>query len=552
MARSSSHTRAVSLALAALLALPLAAIAREAPASAPQATVDLATPEGLALVGGPWRYSDTRIGEVDFRSAGADLKPSGPPNRTYDFSPHAGAADFDDSGWQAIEPATLSARRSTGKLCFNWYRLAVTIPARIGEFDPTGSTVVLDVVVDDYAEVWVDGRLERSLGQCGGAVVAGWNASNRLVIGRDVRPGQKIQLAIFGINGPLSASPENFIWVRSARLDFYRPLADPLAFAPTSGRVRRLDAALDAIVPRDARIEKLADGFQFTEGPVWSRACGDADRDALLFSDPNTNVIYRWSPDGRVSVFRENSGYDGADVGRLGQPGSNGLAFDPIGRLTICEHGNRRVTRLEGDGRLTVLADRYQGKRLNSPNDLVYRSDGTLYFTDPPFGLPGLQDDPARELPYTGVYCLRDGKLALVSNDLTGPNGIAFSPDERYLYVSNWDVKRKVIMRYEVRRDGSLVNGRVFFDMTGAPGEEALDGLKVDQRGDLYASGPGGVWIISPSGRHLGTLVGPELPANMAWGDPDGRTLYLTARGGLYRVRLNVSGARAQAMAMGR
>ena len=198
---------------------------------------------------------------------------------------------------------------------------------------------------------------------------------------------------------------------------------------------------------------------------------------------------------------------------------------------------------------MTVLADRYEGKRLNSPNDLVYRSDGTLYFTDPPFGLPRFHDDPAREAPYTGVYCLRDGRLALVSNDLTGPNGIAFSPDERHLYVSNWDTKRKVIMRYDVQRDGGLRNGRVFFDMGGAPGEEALDGLKVDQRGNVYASGPGGVWIISPAGKHLGTLRAPQVPANMAWGDSDSRTLYLTARAGLYRVRLGVPGARTQTMA---
>ena len=192
---------------------------------------------------------------------------------------------------------------------------------------------------------------------------------------------------------------------------------------------------------------------------------------------------------------------------------------------------------------MTVLADRYEGKRLNSPNDLVYRSDGMLYFTDPPFGLPKLHDDPTREVPYTGVYCLREGKLALVSNDLTGPNGIAFSPDERHLYVSNWDTKKKVIMRYDVQRDGALEHGRVFFDMGGAPGEEALDGLKVDQRGNVYASGPGGVWIISPAGKHLGTLIAPELPANMAWGDADGQTLYLCARSALYRMRLNIRGA---------
>ncbi len=517
-----------------------AALGEDAPAGAPDATLDLATAEGGALVQGTWRYRDVRISEVDFRSAGADLKPSGPPNRTYDFEPHAGAADFDDSGWETIEPATLSARRSNGKLCFNWYRMLITVPERIGTFDPTGSTVAFDVVVDDYAEIWVNGQLARELGQRGGAVVAGWNAPNRLVIGRNVKPGQKIRLAVFGINGPISASPQNYIWIRSAKLDFYRPQSARLSLQGRPADLQRVDAALDGIVSPGAAVEKLADGFQFTEGPVWS------PDGFLLFSDPNTNVIYRWSREEGVSVYRRNSGYDGPDVGRLQQPGSNGLAYDAQGRLTFCEHGNRRVSRIELGGRVTVLADRYQGNRLNSPNDLVYRSDGALYFTDPPFGLPKYHEDPMKELPFTGVFCLKDGALRLVSRDLTGPNGIAFSPDERHLYVSNWDTKRKIIMRYEVRPDGTLRNGRVFFDMGGAPGEEALDGLKVDSKGRVYSSGPGGLWIISPSGKHLGTLRAPELPANMAWGDEDGRTLYLTARTGLYCVRLEVAGPRAK------
>ena len=181
-----------------------------------------------------------------------------------------------------------------------------------------------------------------------------------------------------------------------------------------------------------------------------------------------------------------------------------------------------------------------EGKRLNSPNDLVYKSDGSLYFTDPPFGLPKAFDDPRKELPFSGVFRLADGALRLVASDLTGPNGLAFSPDENFLYVTNWDVARKVVMRYEVTADGSLANGRVFFDMTAAPGEEALDGIKVDRDGNLFVSGPGGLWIIGPDGRHLGTIRAPELPANMAWGDADGRTLYLTARTSVYRIRLNV------------
>jgi gluconolactonase len=196
------------------------------------------------------------------------------------------------------------------------------------------------------------------------------------------------------------------------------------------------------------------------------------------------------------------------------------------------------VTRLESNGSLTVLADTFEGKRLNSPNDLTYRSDGALFFTDPPFGLPKYHNDPRRESPHTGVYCLIRGELKLVSSDLQGPNGIVLSPDEKHLYVANWDLQKKVIMRYAVREDGLLERGTVFFDMTSAPGEEALDGMEVDRLGNLYVSGPGGVWVISAEGAHLGMIKGPELPANFAWGGEDGHTLYMTARTGIYRMRM--------------
>src|SRR5207248_4047940 len=179
-----------------------------------------------------------------------------------------------------------------------------------------------------------------------------------------------------------------------------------------------------------------------------------------------------------------------------------------------------------------------------SPNDLVFRSDGTLFFSDPPFGLPRFFEDPRKELAWSGVYALNAHGLKLATQDLTGPNGVAFSPDEKFLYVTNWDVKKKVVMRYEANTDGTLSNGTVFFDMTSAPGEEALDGLKVDQQGNLYVSGPGGLWIISPEGTHLGTIKGPEHPHNFAWGDDDGKTLYLCAKTGLYRIRLNIPGIR--------
>jgi gluconolactonase len=512
------------------------------PFGRPDAVIDLATRNGVDLVKGQWRYSDTRIIEVDSRGPGADLKPSGAPNKTYDYTPHAGVADFDDSKWEAIDPTTLDARRSTGKICFNWYRIAVTVPEKIGAFDPTGSTVAFEIVIDDYSEIWVDGRLPRVLGQPGGPVIKGFNAPNRVVIGRDVKPGQRIQLAVFGANGPISYSPENFIWIKSATLDFYK---SPKVGTAQSTQILRDDPELDKIVTPGTKIEKLAGGFLFTEGPVWVPRTTDSEG-YLLFSDPNNNTIYRWTPDGQVSIYRTKSGYAGADIGEYGQPGSNGLTLDAEGRLTINQHGNRRVVRLEKNGQLTVLADQYEGKRLNSPNDLVYKSDGALYFTDPPFGLPKFYDDPRKELPFSGVFRVSSNgrQVQLLTKELKGPNGLAFSPDERYLYVDNWDEKRKIIMRYEVNSDGALANGKLFFDMTSAPGEDALDGLKIDQKGNLYVSGPSGLWIISPEGKHLGTIVGPEHPHNFAWGDDDGKTLYLCARTGLYRIRLNVPGIR--------
>jgi gluconolactonase len=192
---------------------------------------------------------------------------------------------------------------------------------------------------------------------------------------------------------------------------------------------------------------------------------------------------------------------------------------------------------------ITLLAYRFEGERLNSPNDLIYRSDGAMYFTDPPFGLPKFHQDPRRELPFEGVFFWKDDMLKLAWKDFTGPNGLAFSPDEKYLYVCNWDEKKKVVMRWESQPDGSLTNGIVFANLTNQPGEEALDGLKVDRAGNVFVSGPGGVWIFSPAGKALGILKGPELPANFAWGDSDGRTLYLTARTGLYRIRLTIPGA---------
>jgi gluconolactonase len=529
------------VAIAAAGALPAAAPAQvtgDAPTlGRPTAIVDLRTDQGVALVNGEWRFAPARVVPADNRDPGPDLRPSGAPNRTLDITPHAGDGAFDDSGWEVVRGPELERRRTKGKLSFAWYRLRLTVPPRIGGLDPTGSTIVFETVVDDYAEVWVDGKLPVALGQTGGQVIKGFNAPNRVVLTGDARPGQRITVAVFTANGPLSNPPRNFIWIRSATLDVYKPTDAGRSRAITV-QVERKDAALDHLVPRDPAVEKVADGFLFTEGPVWH------PDGYLLFSDPNANTIYRWSPEGQVSVFRTKSGYTGVDVGEYGQPGSNGLTLDSEGRLTVNEHGNRRVVRFERTGRLDVLADRYQGKRLNSPNDLVYRSDGTLFFTDPPFGLPKFGDDPRKELPFSGVYCVRDGALRLVTRDLEGPNGIGFSPDERFLYVGNWDLKRIVVMRYEVDADCAATNGRVFADFTREGGDDAIDGVKTDQEGNVYISGPKGLRIVSAAGKELGTVVLPEHPHNFAWGDADGRTLYLTARSGIYRMRLNVGGVR--------
>ncbi len=515
------------------------------------AVVDLRTPAGAAMVSGTWRYTDAHIVDADHRAAGADLKASGAPVRTHDIHPRIGSPDFDSAPWVAIPADQLEARRTNGRFAFGWYRLDLTMPESVHGFGVAGTTVVLELVVDDYAEVWVNRTLHQVLGDRT-PVIGGWNAPTRVTLTPDAKPGDRIEVAIFAANGPLSDPPPNYVWIRSATLDFYKAgRASGAVEVPL--HVAKSDPELDRVLPPGARAERLADGFAFTEGPLWvpavtdNRYGGGGFGGYLLFSDPNKNVIHRWDPLHGVSIFRTKSGYsgiEGPNIGEYRQPGSNGLALDPEGRLTICEHGNRRVTRLEPNGTLTVLADRYQGKRLNSPNDCVYRSDGALFFTDPPFGLPGVFGDPRKELAHSGVYCLIEGSLRLASTDLGAPNGLAFSPDERWLYVDNWEESRKVVMRYRVGADGTLSEGSVFADLCHVTGEICLDGLKVDAEGRVYVSGPGGLWIWSPQGTPLGTLALPELPANFAFGDDDARTLYVTARTGLYRIRLATPGAR--------
>jgi gluconolactonase len=302
-----------------------------------------------------------------------------------------------------------------------------------------------------------------------------------------------------------------------------------------AGTILRLDPRFDALVPADARIEKIADGFVFIEGPIWLR-----DEGRLLFSDVRGNAIYQWSEADGVSPFIDPV-YDGLIAG-MRTVGSNGLTLDTGGRLIICEHSGRMISRLESDGTRTTLVDHYNGHRLNSPNDVVYSADGWMYFTDPSYGLEGLEDSPLRELDFNGVYRLSpSGELELLTRDQTRPNGIALSPDESTLYVANSDPEKALWMAYDIGPHG-VSNPRVFYDVTDEEGEVGADGLKVDNAGNLFATGAGRVWVFSPDGTHLGTIRPDESPANVGWGD-DGSTLYMTARTGLYRIRLSTAGA---------
>jgi gluconolactonase len=300
------------------------------------------------------------------------------------------------------------------------------------------------------------------------------------------------------------------------------------------------DPRFDTLVPPTAKLERLADGFRWSEGPVWNRKTG-----ALLFSDVPNNVVHRWREGEGLSEFLRPSGYTGSETFTGREPGSNGLTFDAKGRLVLCQHGDRRVARMDAPGRFTTLADRYEGKRLNSPNDLAYKSNGDLYFTDPPYGLPETFKDPRRELDFNGVYRLAaNGRLTLLVRDLRAPNGIAFSPDERTLYVAQSDPERPIIMAYPVNGDGTLGDGRVLIDTIGEAkaGKPGLpDGLKVDEKGNLFATGPGGVLVIAPDGTHLGTIETGVPTANVAWGD-DGSVLYITANNILYRIRTATKG----------
>jgi gluconolactonase len=315
-----------------------------------------------------------------------------------------------------------------------------------------------------------------------------------------------------------------------------------MAQAPkTIGKIERFDPAFDELVPKDAVIEVLAyEQYKWTEGPVWNK-----EGKYLLFSDIPNNRIMKWEkPGADPTVFLQPSGYTGEEAFTGVEPGTNGLVFDKEGRLVMCCHGDRLIRRMEPDGRFTVLADKYEGKRLNSPNDLVYNSNGDLYFTDPPYGLPKQDKDPGKELPFFGVYRLTpDGKLTLLTDKMTRPNGLAFSPDEKILYVAQSDPAAAIWNAFPVNEDGTLGEPKVFYDSTpdvnkmpGLP-----DGMTVDAKGNIWATGPGGVLVFNPEGKLLGR-INTEVPTSNCKFGEDGSTLFITANHHLVRVRTSAKG----------
>jgi gluconolactonase len=531
-----------------LLILSLSSIGqeiRELTVDRPAAVVDLKTDEGVAMVQACWYKQPAQIRNVQFRSPGPSandallLYPTGISQQTNLVYPQVTSPDF-EQGFVAVKPNALEERQGTGLNSFFWYKVELTVPEKIGAVPISDASAVFEITVDDYSEVWVNGKQTRGFGQIGNGVISGYNARNRILLSDHLKKGDKFSIVILGVNGPIGNVPDNYIWVRNAVIDFYRDIPTK-GRSTNSGSIYRIDKELNTIIPSDAAIEKVAEGFSFTEGPVWH------PDGFLLFSDPNTNSIYRYDPDNKnVTIYLSHSGYTGADIGEFGQPGSNGLTIDREGRLIVAQHGNRRVVRHEKKGPVTILVDRIDGKRLNSPNDLVLRSDGALYITDPPYGLPKSYFDARKELSFQGVILYKNGKTQVVATDCGGPNGIALSPDEKFLYVTNWDTRdihhTKTIWRYQVNEDGTLHTGKIFYDMNQTEDEEALDGMKIDKEGNLFVSAPGGIWIISAQGILLGKIVTPERPANMAWGDADGRTLYMTAHSSLYKIRVATGG----------
>jgi gluconolactonase len=329
------------------------------------------------------------------------------------------------------------------------------------------------------------------------------------------------------------------------------------ALAQTAGlSVVRLDPALDALIAPDAKLELVRGDFGFTEGTTWVT---QGRSGYLLFSDIPANVIYKMSPDGKdLSVYVERAANSGPHPWRWGfiqtngkdksDPkyeefpliGANGLALDRQGRLIIATWAGRSIVRMEKNGKRTVLADGYEGKRFGGPNDVTVKRDGAIYFTDTFGGLRLREKDPHKELDFNAVYMWKEGKVTLLIRDIPNTNGLAFSPDEKILYVNG--SRDRYVKAYDVKSDGTLANGRMLIDMHDDPAKGITDGLRVDVRGNLWETGPGGIWIVTPDGRHIGTIKTPELSANVEFGDPDHKTLYIAARTGIYKIRLKIAG----------
>jgi gluconolactonase len=315
----------------------------------------------------------------------------------------------------------------------------------------------------------------------------------------------------------------------------------PAAQAP---HIERLDPALDALIDPGAKIEVLGDGYDWTEGPLWVPSGR-----FVLFSDIPRNQIHHWKEGEQARLYLTPSGYTGSEP-RGGETGSNALTLDRQGRLVMAQHGDRRIARMDApldapQPKFVTIADRYDGKRFNSPNDLVFKRNGDLYFTDPAYGMEKQWEDPKREMDYAGVFRVTpDGKVTLLTKDMTRPNGLAFSPDEQILYIAQSDEKAALWRAFQVKPDGTLGDSRVLRDVTSmvGPSKPGLpDGMKIDAQGNLFATGPGGVLILTPDGRHLGTIVTGQATSNCAFGD-DGQTLYMTADMHLMRVRLKTRG----------
>lgn len=307
----------------------------------------------------------------------------------------------------------------------------------------------------------------------------------------------------------------------------------------TLGKIERLNSQLNDVIAPGTKIEVIAKGFTWSEGPVW---VGNRDTGHLLFSDIPRNTIFKWSEENGIEVFMNPSGYTGVEYYGL-EPGSNGLTLDPNGRLTLCEHGDRRVSVLTPGGGKRTLVDHYNGKRLNSPNDLVFDRDGNLFFTDPPYGLPNREKDPRRELDFCGVYRLSpQGQLTLVSTQLDRPNGIGFSPDQTKLYVAQSDPSNPIWMSFPVLEDKTLGSGSVLYDAKRFMGEYPglPDGLAVHSSGLIFGSGPGGIYIITPEGQLLGRIITGGRTSNCAFG-PDEKELFITADSNLCRVQIGRS-----------